>query len=170
MNNKQIKNYQIFSIIFVIILGTIFHFTYKLSGESPFVAWFSSVNESVFEHLKLIFFPMLLTIIIGYFYVGKNAPSFLCAKTIGIIFAMGFIVICYFTYTGILGYNIALVDIGSFFVATFIGEILSYILTINKIKCNKKLAIMILTIIASSFIYFTYHVPELGLFKDPLAI
>lgn len=170
MNKKQIESYQMFSIFFVLILGILLHFTYKLSGENKFVAWFSATNESVFEHLKLVFFPMLLSIIIGYFYVGKNNSSFLCAKTLGVIFAMAFIVIFFYTYTGILGYNIAIIDIASFFIATIAGEYLAYILTIKKIKCNKKLAIIILLIIASSFIYFTYHVPELGLFKDPTII
>lgn len=83
---------------------------------------------------------------------------------------MAFIVIFFYTYTGILGYNIAIIDTASFFIATIGGEYLAYILTIKKIKCNKKLAIIILLIIASSFIYFTYHVPELGLFKDPTII
>ena len=167
MYKKKIKNYQIFSTIFVIILGTILHFTYKLSGNNSFVAWFSAINESAFEHLKLAFFPMLLTTIIGYFYIGKKYSNFLCAKTIAIIFAMGFIVIFYFTYTGILGNNIALIDISSFFIAVILGEFLAYILTINKIKCNKKLAIFILILIASSFIIFTYYTPDFGIFRTP---
>ena len=72
MNRIKIRNYQIFSIIFISILGTLLHFTYRLSGENRLVAIFSSINESVWEHLKLLYFPMLITIIIGYFYIGKD--------------------------------------------------------------------------------------------------
>jgi len=43
------------------------------------IASFSAVNESVWEHLKLLFFPMLLTTIIGYFYIGKNAKVWIIA-------------------------------------------------------------------------------------------
>lgn len=68
MNKKKIKNYQIFSILFVFLLGTLLHFTYELSGNNLFIATFSAVNESVWEHLKLIFFPSLLTVIIGILY------------------------------------------------------------------------------------------------------
>lgn len=167
MDKNKIRNYQIFSMIFTFILGTLLHFTYKLSGENQLVAIFSSINESVWEHLKLLFFPMLLTTIIGYFYIGKNIPNFLCAKTIGIIGAMAFMIIFFYTYTGILGDNIAAIDIGLFFISTILGEFVAYILIINKLKCNNRL-IIILIILFICFIIFTFEAPNLGIFKDPL--
>ena len=60
MNKSKIKNYQIVSTIFVCILGTLLHFTYDFFGQNMIIASFSAVNESVWEHLKLLFFPMLL--------------------------------------------------------------------------------------------------------------
>ena len=44
MNIKKIRNYQIFSVIFTFILGSLLHFTYKLSGEisNGFVIYASS--------------------------------------------------------------------------------------------------------------------------------
>ncbi len=170
MKIKTIRKYQIISTIFVITLGTILHFTYKLSGKNNFIAWFSTINESTWEHLKLIFFPMIASLIIGYFYIGKKIPNFLCSKAFGIIFSMGFIVIFFYTYSGILGKNIAIIDILSFLIAAILGEYLSYIFIINKIKCNKKIAIIILGIIAISFIIFTYFPPKLGIFKNPKLI
>jgi len=68
MNSNKILKFQIFSAIFAIILGTILHFTYEWSGGNAFVGTFSSVNESTWEHLKLAFFPMLLTAIIRILY------------------------------------------------------------------------------------------------------
>lgn len=167
MKNKTIRNYQILSSIFVIILGILFHFTYKLSGGNKIVAIFSAINESTWEHLKLVFFPMLISLITGYFYIGKNIKNYICSKTLGIIAAMGFIVIFFYTYSGILGKNIAIIDIISFVIAVIIGEALSYILIINKLKCNKKIAIIILTIIAISFVIFTYYPPDFGIFREP---
>ncbi len=76
MNKNKIRNYQIFSIIFTIILGTLLHFTYNLLGENAVFASFSAINESVWEHLKLLYFPMLFTLIIGYFYIGKMCLTF----------------------------------------------------------------------------------------------
>ena len=97
MDNTKIRNYQIISAIFVCIVGTLLHFTYEFFGEDIFIASFSAVNESVWEHLKLLFFPMLLTTIIGYFYIGENAPNFLCSKTLGIIISMLFIIVFFYT-------------------------------------------------------------------------
>ena len=102
MNKNKIKKIQIFSIIFTFILGTLLHFTYKLSGNNQLVGVFSAVNESTWEHLKLVFFPMLLTIIIGYFYLGKDVKNYVYSKTIGIIVSMSFIIVFFYTYSGIL--------------------------------------------------------------------
>ena len=168
MNKTKIRNYQISSVIFTFVLGTLLHFTYKWFGENQIIAIFSSINESVWEHLKLLYFPMLLTTIIGYFYFGRNISNFLCSKTIGIIVSILFMITLFFTYTGILGKNIPIIDIGSFFVSVFLGEFLSYILIINNFKCNKKLSFIILTTLFICFVIFTYKTPKLGIFKDPI--
>ena len=168
MDNTKTRNYQIISAIFVCIVGTLLHFTYEFFGENNFIASFSAVNESVWEHLKLIFFPMMLTTIIGYFCIVKNVPNFLCSKTLGIIASMLFIIIFFYTYTGIIGKSIVFIDIASFFVAVLLGEYLAYKLMTSNLKCNNVIAISILTIILICFIMFTYFPPKIGLFKDPV--
>lgn len=171
MNKKAILKFQIFSIIFVSILGTLLHFAFEWSGENKIVATFSAVNESTWEHLKLLFFPMLITTIIGYFYIGKDVPNFLCAKMYGIITAMLFVIVFFYTYTGIIGNNFAILDIGSFFIAVILGEYIAYKIATSsdsKFKCNPKLAISILLILLGTFIVFTYLTPTIGLFKDPI--
>ena len=80
---------------------------------------------------------------------------------------MAFTVIFFYTYTGIIGKNIAAVDISSFFIATILGELVSYMLIVNNFKCNKILAIIILLIIFICFIVFTYLPPNIGLFRAP---
>lgn len=164
---SSILKYQIFSIIFTSILGTLLHFTYEWSNNNIIVASFSAINESTWAHLKLLFFPMLLTTIIGYFYIGKNISNFLCAKTIGIITSMLFIIIFFYTYTGILGTNFAILDIGSFFVAVILGEYLAYKIMLSNFQCNTQIAIISLTILLLSFIIFTFNPPKIGLFEDP---
>lgn len=168
MNKKKLRNYQIFSIVFTFALGSLLHFTYELSGQNQFVAMFSAINESVWEHLKLVFFPMFITAIIGYFYLKNTFPNYLCSKTIGILSAMAFLVIFFYTYSGIIGKNIAIVDISSFFIATILGETITYLLAINNFKCNNIISIFILLFILISFLIFTYSPPKIGIFKDPL--
>lgn len=166
---NQIIKFIIFSGIFTAILGTLLHFTYEWSNNNVFVGAFSAVNESTWEHLKLLFFPMLITTIIGYFYIGKDISNFLCAKTLGIITAIIFTVAFFYTYTGILGTNIAILDIGSFFVAVAIGEFVTYKILASYFSCNKKAAIITLIVLFLCFIIFTYITPKIGLFKDPIS-
>lgn len=169
MENTKIRNYQIASAIFVCIVGTLLHFTYKFFGENNFVALFSAVNESVWEHLKLLFFPMFFSTIIGYFYIQKNAPNFLCSKTLEIITSMLFIIIFFYTYTGIIGKSIVFIDIASFFIAVILAEYLAYKLMVSNFKCNNIIAIIILTIILICFVVFTYYTPRIEIFRDPVS-
>jgi len=169
MNNyKKIFKFQIFSIIFTSILGTLIHFTYEWSNNNQFVGLFSAINESTWEHLKLIYFPMLITTIIGYFYLGKEVPNFLCAKSIGIVLSMLFTVIFFYTYSGILGKNIDFINILTFYIAVFIGEYIASKIMLSNFECNDKIALFILIILLLCFIIFTFHPPKIGLFKEPI--
>lgn len=165
---NSILAFQIFSIIFACILGTLLHFTYKWSNESTLVAAFSAVNESTWEHLKLAFFPMFITTIIGYFYFKNNILNFLCLKTIGIIISMSFIVIFFYTYTGIIGTDIPFLSIASFFIAIILGEFISYKLMNSNFLCDNTIALIILILLFTCFVVFTYLPPQIGLFKDPI--
>ena len=168
--NKLLK-FQIFSVIFTWILGTLLHFTYEWSNENIIIAAFSAVNESTWEHLKLLFFPMLITTVIGYFYLRptEGYKNFLSAKTIGILSALSFVVVFFYTYTGIIGTNFAVLDIGSFFVGVLLGEFVAYKLTKNNVKCNRWLAVIVLLVLLLCFVIFTYHTPHIGLFRDPVS-
>lgn len=169
MSYKLILQFQIFSTIFTIFLGTILHFTFKWSNENLYVGAFSAINESTWEHLKLLFFPMLITTIIGYFYLGDDIPNFLCAKTIGIIIALMLTVIFFYTYTGILGTNFAVLNIATFIFSAIISEYLAYKIMISDFYCNNTYSIILLIILFLCFVLFTYFTPKIGLFKDPVS-
>jgi len=168
MKKNKILKFTIFSGIFVMILGTLLHFTYELSGNNTFVAAFSAVNESTWEHLKLLFYPMFLTTIIGYFYLGKTSPNFLCARLLGILTAILFTIVFFYTYTGVIGTNFAFIDISIFFVAVILGELVSYKILSSNFTCNVGIAFCCILILLACFITFTYFTPEIGLFRDPV--
>ena len=167
-NRSNLIKFQIFSAIFVIIIGTILHFTYTWSKNNSLVGLFSAINESTWEHLKLLFFPMLITIIFGYFIFKDTFSNFLCSKIIGIITAMLFTLIFFYTYTGIIGTNYAFANILTFILSVIIGEYVTYILTINNFTLNKIFCIFILILLTVSFFIFTFYPPKINLFKDPI--
>ena len=95
-NKISILKFEIISGILIMIFGTLLHFTFEWSNNNLLIGTFSAINESTWEHLKLLFFPMLITTIIGYFIKGKEIPNYLCSKVLGIIFSMCFIVIFFY--------------------------------------------------------------------------
>ena len=166
--NKLVRTQLIVS-IFCLILGTLLHFTYELSGKNLFIASFSAVNESVWEHLKLVFYPMLIATIVEYFFIKKEVNNYIEAKTIGIFTAIAFIVVSFFTYSGIIGTSIIVIDIFIFIISIILGEYVAYKFMVKEDESTvltETLAIIILAFLFLSFVIFTYLPPEVNLFRD----
>ena len=58
--NKKLFKLEIIGFIFVSIVGTLSHFLYDWLGKNVFAGVFCPVNESPWEHLKLLFFPFAI--------------------------------------------------------------------------------------------------------------
>ncbi len=171
--NKKLKTVQIVVIILAIVFGTLLHFTYEWSGENRIVGLFSATNESVWEHLKLVFYPMLILAIVEYFVVKKEANNYIEAKSLEIFLAIAFIIVFYYTYTGIIGKTFFIIDILTFIISIILGEWVSYKLMIRKSESttlSKILSLAIIFYFLISFILFTYNPPNINLFKDPTQI
>lgn len=170
---KKIRNWQIIAILFTLVVGTLLHFTYEWSGENKIIGTFSAINESTWEHLKLIFFPMLIFSIFEGIKIYKETNNYIEAKAIGIIFGILFITIFFFTYTGIIGTNFAVLDIGSFIIGTILSEILAYMIIKMKSFSTKKtriISISILVILAILFVIFTFNPLNINYFRDPVQL
>lgn len=165
---KPKLKFIIFSTLFEIVLGTLLHFTYNWSNNNLLVGAFSAVNESTWEHLKLAFFPMLISTLIGLKYF-KNEPKFLCARVIAILVSITFITIFFYTYNGAIGLSSALTNILSFIFAIVLGELFFYITLEHNFYCNETIAKFILVALILMFVLFTYCPPTIPLFKDPLS-
>lgn len=169
VKTNQLLKTQVIVIVICILLGNLLHFTYKWSGQNAFIGSFSAVNESVWEHLKLVFYPMLIAAIIEYFVVKKIANNYIEAKTIGIFSSISFIVVSFFTYTGIIGTNFFIIDILIFIISIILGEGIAYKLMIRKNESSNRskiLAITIMLFLLICFVVCTYYSPEVNLFRD----
>ena len=169
-SNKTVLIYELIGIVFIIFLGSTLHFTFALSGNQPIVGVFSAVNESIWEHLKLAFWPALLLITIEYPLLRKTANNFFIAKAIGVYLMVTIIPIVFYSYTAFSGKSIFAIDISSFVVAVTIGQLLSYkLLTYRQLPRNiNKIAVAAIILLAIAFILFTYYSPQLQIFKDSL--
>ena len=167
---RSLSFWQFVGFVFTSVVGTLLHFLYEWTGESVIVGLFSAVNESIFEHMKLLFFPMLLFAFIEAKYIGEEYDNFWCAKLVGILVGVGLIPVIYYTYTGIFGVNADWFNIIIFFITAAI----SYMVETRIMESGRcsfiqpNLAKFILIIIASVFIVFTFFPPKIPLFEDPI--
>jgi hypothetical protein len=171
MSTKRVATYEIVGMLFIIFLGSALHFTYELSGKLTIVATFSAMNESVWEHLKLAFWPSLIWMLIEYVPLKKQTNNFLIAKTLGTYLMVVIIPIIFYSYTSITGKSIFAIDITSFIVAVVVGQIVSYkLLKKNQLpRITDKVAIVILVVLGIAFIVFTFYPPHLPIFQDPIS-
>ncbi len=149
--------------------GTILHFLYDWLGEAVWIAPFSGVNESTWEHMKLLFWPMLLFAIAQSFFFGDR-KDFWCVKLRGTLLGLALIPVLFYTYNGVIGKSPDWLNIAIFFVSAAIAYIYeTRLFNSEKLRCRSpKSAITALCVIALLFVLFTFKTPALGIFKDPL--
>ena len=149
--------------------GTLLHFLYEWLGEAWWIAPFSGVNESTWEHMKLLFWPMLIFAFVQRFFF-REREDFWCVKLKGILLGLALIPVIFYTYNGVIGKSPDWLNIAIFFVCAAI----SYLYETRQFNngttaCkNPKLAAGLLCVIAVLFVLFTFRTPEIGIFKAPL--
>ena len=167
----KLKCMHIFGFCFTVVLGTLLHFTFELFGGNTIIALFSAVNESVWEHLKLLFVPMLLFGIFEYFVYGRELDSFIQVRFLSILLGLGVIIAAVYIYTGIIGRHFLPVDISIFIIAVFIAYRFSCkILSSGQYSSPREKTIAVLGFICLVLIFciFTFFPPKINMFLDPV--
>lgn len=165
---KHLKRYTIIGIIFVLITGTLAHFVYDWSGNNYIVGFFTPINESIWEHMKLLFFPMLLYSFFIIFKFKKTYSHITSSLYFGIITGTLLIPVFFYAYTFILGKNNFILDISTFILSILIAFWLSYKLTLScRLEPHTILLFCSVCILFICFILFTYHPPAARIFEDP---
>jgi hypothetical protein len=165
---RRVLVWELGGIAFLVVLGSVLHFAFEWSGYAVPIAPIAAVNESVWEHLKLGFWPALAYAALEYTRFGKSVSSFLFAKTLGIYSIPITIVVLYYAYTAILGHGLLIVDILIFVVAAIVGQLVSYRLLIASPlrKGLNRLAPIALVVLGILFVLFTFYPPQVPLFRD----
>jgi hypothetical protein len=149
--------------------GTLLHFLYDWLGGALWIAPFSGVNESTWEHMKLLFWPMLLFAAAQRLF-RRERGGFWCVKLRGILLGLGLIPTLFYTYNGVIGKSPDWINIAIFFLsaaAAYLFE--ARLFAKKKHGCkNERLSFALLLLIAALFTVFTFKPPQIGLFRDPL--
>lgn len=164
----KLKN-LIWGFIIIGIVGTLGHFLYKWTGENTLVGYFFPVNESTWEHLKLLFFPTALFTLIEYFII-KDKDGYVPAAALSLIVGLISIVALFYTYSGVLGFKIEWFNIAIYYIALIIMLVLKNLFLQSNIV-NGRFATLVSLVwffaMAIMFVIFTYNPLDLGIFKEP---
>ena len=167
--NRSIRLWQLFGFGVTALGGTLLHFLYDWLGEAVWVAPFSGVNESTWEHMKLLFWPMFLYAVVQSFFF-KDREDFWCVKLRGLLLGLTLIPVLFYTYNGAVGKSPDWINIAIFFVsaaAAYLYE--TRLFEQGTVACRRpRWAVGVLCLIGALFLVFTFATPEIGVFRDPL--
>lgn len=152
------------------LAGTLLHFMYNWSDQSILWAPFAAVNESVWEHMKLLFFPMFVFALIESRFLGKEYEIFWCVKLAGIGLGLILIPVLFYFYNGAFGASPAWINIAIFFTADAAAYLFeTWLFKQEKPLCASPVAaFVILCLVALAFVIFTFVPPAIPLFEDPV--
>lgn len=167
---SKIRFWEITGVVFVLIAGSLLHFTYDWFNHSKLAAIFSAVNESIYEHLKITFWPILIYSIFEYIALSKITNNFIIAKAACLLVTLASMVIMFYGYTALTRQNFLIADIAVFILSICFGQITSYkILTKDQLKpILSYISMLIILILIIIFSLFTLFPPKSFLFKDPV--
>ncbi len=166
---RSISLWQLVGFSATALGGTLLHFLYDWTNQSILMAPFSGVNESTWEHMKLLFFPLFIFALIESRFF-KEYENFWCVKLAGITTGLVLIPVLFYTYNGVFGKSPDWVNILIFFISAAAVYLLETRLFKNdSLRCRSpKLAFGVICLIGLAFVVFTFVTPQIPIFEDPL--
>jgi hypothetical protein len=160
---KKLRNWSIIGTFVVFIISGGWHFLYSDVLRNPVIGLIAPVNESPWEHLKLVFVPAIIWYVILYFIVGKKFPNFLFSHAVALLIMPVYMLLSYYTYHSFLKETLA-VDIMNTYITIALGQFIAYKLTVSKLKLSgprfKAAAVAIVLGIFAVYAAFTFAPPH----------
>ena len=167
---KRLLRWELIGFAFTGAVGTLLHFVYEWTGGDPLIAAFCAVNESTWEHMKLLFFPLFLFSLVQFCLMGRNYPSLPAVRAVSTLTGLALIPVLFYTYTGVLGYHMMWADIAVFFLADLGAFWLDFCL-LRRGRLSEPwqqvAGLAVLWALAFCFVWCTFRPPHIALWRDP---
>jgi len=166
---RNVSLWQFAGFSLTALVGTLLQYLYDWSDKSVLAALVSGVNESTWEHMKLLFFPLFLFAWIQSLFF-KEYPAFWCIKLGGFLTGLLLIPVLFYTYNGAIGQSPDWYNITVFFAATAAAFLAEWrLFKHNRLRCKHPwIPLSLICMLGVLFIVFTFETPRLPLFCDPL--
>lgn len=169
---RELRRWEIVGFIATGLFGTLLHFVYEWTGGNRVIAVFSAVNESTWEHMKLLFIPFLVFTVVEFIVFSEAFRNFFAVKAASILLGLVSIPALFYTLTGIFGKLPGWVNITIFFLADALLYFVSYrLLTDGALRggAMQLIGFVLLWALLFAFVWFTYRPLHLPLFLDPVS-
>lgn len=166
---RSVFLWSVLGFVFVSVSGVLLHFLYDWLGQSAVIGVFSAVNESIWEHMKLLYVSLMLFALLESHFLAHKHPNFWCVWLFTTVVGLITIPVLYYTYTGVLGVSVDWFNIAIYFIAT----LLVFWLQARQLRSERtcavptETAVALLVIVGVLFVLFTFFPPRLPLFRDP---
>ena len=168
---RRLRRWELAGFLITGALGPLLHFVYRWSGGNPAAGAFSAVNESVWEHMKILFLPLFLTALVEMVVFTQRYRNFLAVKFLAVMAGVALMPVLYYTYTGVWGRGCLKGDILLFYLCAAASQVLSCrLLEQGRLSGAgwQVAGLFGLWAVAFLFVYCTYHPPGLAIFQDPV--
>lgn len=150
------------------ILSVLLHFLYNAFPNS-ITSIIAPVNESIWEHMKLIVTSSIIFSIYEYFiYNKKNIKfnNFLLSYGIANILSIIVYLVIYVPLFDMFGHKLYIAIGLLFLIFIFLQVVSYYIMNYKRIGYANQIGILLIIVIYFIFGYFTYQTPRINLFYD----
>lgn len=167
---KRIKpeTYTLIGILVLFVVGSLFHFLYSLTGECFIVGLFVPINESIFEHTKMVVLPIFIWWFIFYLFRKKDlfVNAWFTSALIAMISAIIVIPMLFYFYSQAFGIESLVIDILILLVSLAIGQILGLHYYRHGKGIEYHFAIFLMIVIIILFAFFTINPPAFPIFNS----
>ena len=167
---KRIKpeTYTLIGILVLFVVGSLFHFLYSLTGDCFIVGLFVPINESIFEHTKMVVLPIFIWWFIFYLFRKKDlfVNAWFTSALIAMISAIIAIPMLFYFYSQAFGIESLVIDILILLISLAIGQILGLHYYRHGKGIEYHFAIFLMIVIIILFAFFTINPPAFPIFNS----
>jgi|CXWL01.1.fsa_nt_gi hypothetical protein len=113
---------ELYGAIFIVVLGSLLHFTYAAAGQAWWVGIFSATSESVWEHLKLAFWPGAIWTLLLRLIPIRRPNNFWSGRAASLALMPLAIALGFYGYTALLGGHSLILDLALFVASIACGQ------------------------------------------------
>lgn len=162
------KRFVVINVFLTFALSFLVHYIYEWLPCT--ITTIFPVNESLFEHMKLIYITAIISSTILYFYFRRKdyvINNYLFGLIVSILFNIIIFYLIYLPLYYSIGQTLPM-TLSIYFITIIMSNYLYYL--IIEMNNNRKLniiSLVVMILIGAILTYFTYHPLKIDFFKDP---